>query len=521
MTSPFSLLTAALLFALSAQAAIARDLVLAVGGEPEGGFDPVTGWGEYGHSLFYATLLRSAPDMTLRGDLATRWVLSEDRKTWSINLREDARFSDGSSLTAADVAFTFNAAKKSGGLADLTALREARVTGPFSLELELTAPKTTFVRRLSTLGIVPARSYGPNFSREPLGAGPLQLVEWREGEQLVTTPNPYWHEGKVGFDRISFVFGSEDVGMALAQSGAAQLVAVPPAQSDRPPAGMQALHVATVDNRGIVFPMLPVQPPVGGGGPQVGNDVTSDPAIRHAVNLALDRGSLVDLALAGRGSPAYGPADGLPWDNAAGRGDSGDPVRAAALLDAAGWTLGAKGQRARNGVAAQFDLVYPSTDTTRQVLALGVAEQLRAIGITVEPQGRSWSEITAVMHSAPVLFGWGAHDPQEVYNLYHSDMAGIEFFNAGYYRNSVVDAHLDAAQGAASFADALPHWQAALWDGTTGYGMQGDAAWAWLVNLEHSYFVSDCLDLGASQIHPHGHGFPITHNIANWVWTCE
>jgi peptide/nickel transport system substrate-binding protein len=108
-----------------------------------------------------------------------------------------------------------------------------------------------------------------------------------------------------------------------------------------------------------------------------------------------------------------------------------------------------------------------------------------------------------------------------MFNLFHSSMAGKDYFNAGFYANPVVDAHLDAAQVAADFESSIGHWQAAQWDGQTGFGAQGDAAWAWLVNLEHSYFVSSCLDLGAAQIHPHGHGFPITHNIANWVWTCE
>ncbi|MFN4128522.1 MAG: ABC transporter substrate-binding protein [Paracoccaceae bacterium] len=513
---------ALLLTGLLSSPADARSLILAIGGEPDGGFDPVTGWGEYGHPLFQATLLRHTPDLEIEGDLAVDWSLSEDRKTWRITLRDDARFSDGTPLTAADVVHTFNAARDAGGLTDATALREARATGAFAVELDLHAPQTTFVRRLLTLGIVPAATYGPGYARAPVGAGPLRMVEWREGEQLVTEPNPYWHGGKIGFDRISFVFGSEDAGLALAQSGMAQLVAVPPAQAGRAPAGMVAIGRQTVDNRGIAFPMLPRQERPSAEGHPVGNDVTSDPAIRRAINLALDRSVLVELALNGKGRPAFGPVDGLPWDNPAARLESADPAAAAAVLAEAGWLdEDGDGQLARDGVAASFDLVYPASDRTRQALALGVADQLRTIGIRAEALGRSWAEIGALKHSAAVLFGWGAHDPQEVYNLHHSAMAGIEYFNPGFYSNPAVDAHLDAAQAAASPEAAIAHWQAAQWDGETGFGARGDASWAWLVNLEHTYFVSDCLDLGPPQIHPHGHGFPITHNIANWAWTCE
>jgi peptide/nickel transport system substrate-binding protein len=50
--------------------------------------------------------------------------------------------------------------------------------------------------------------------------------------------------------------------------------------------------------------------------------------------------------------------------------------------------------------------------------------------------------------------------------------------------------------------------------------MRGDATWAWLVNLDHVYFVNSCLDVGRLQTEPHGHGWPITAGILNWRWVC-
>ena len=67
---------------------------------------------------------------------------------------------------------------------------------------------------------------------------------------------------------------------------------------------------------------------------------------------------------------------------------------------------------------------------------------------------------------------------------------------------------------------SYPHWKAAEFDGHTGFGADGDVAYAWLVNLNHVYFVRDCLDIGETQIEPHGHGWPITTTIADWRWTC-
>lgn len=44
--------------------------------------------------------------------------------------------------------------------------------------------------------------------------------------------------------------------------------------------------------------------------------------------------------------------------------------------------------------------------------------------------------------------------------------------------------------------------------------------WAWLVNLKHTYYVDNCLNIGTPQVEPHGHGWPITAGISSWKWQC-
>lgn len=499
--------------ALVAGPAQAKDsLVLAIGGEPETGFDPVMGWGGYGNPLFQSTLLRRNAELATEPDLAKDWSLSDDRLTWTITLREDARFSDGSPVTAADVAFTFNTAKKAASAVDLTVMQMAEAMDDHTVRIALSEPWITFVEAFYTLGIVPAANYGPDYGRHPLGSGPYRFVSWTEGEQLIVARNDAYYGPQAPFAQITFLFTGADAGLAAANAGAVDMVAVPAQLADAVPRGFRAMPARTVDNRGI---SLPFGKPQERDGRRIGNAVTSDPAIRQAINRGLDRDLIVEVALHGHGTPAFGPADGLPWS---GRGDmvAFDPEGAAKVLDAAGWLPGADGVRVKEGLRAAFPLNYTANDATRQALAETAAELLRPLGIEATPVGGSWDAIGRVMHSEPVVFGFGSHSPYQLYSLFAERLGGVEYMNPSYYANPEVEALFRKAQGAESLEASFPLWSEAA----DHYGLKGDNAWAWLVNLDHVYLVDDCLDLGPMQIEPHGHGWPVTATIAQWKWTC-
>jgi peptide/nickel transport system substrate-binding protein len=505
-----------------AQTGSAEQIVLTIGGESEDGYDPTLGWGRYGSPLFQSTLLKRDDNLDIVNDLATAYTISEDGLTWTVTIRDDAVFSDGEPLTAADVAYTFNKAAESGGLTDVTVLDEAVDTDDTTVELRLKQPQSTFVNRLITLGIVPEHAHGPDYARNPIGSGPYQLVQWDEGQQLIVEANPNYYGEAPGIQRLVFLFVEEDGAFAAAKAGQSQVASVPPSLAVQSIDGMTLYDVTSVDNRGLMFPYEPATGRTTPNGDPIGNDVTADLAIRQAVNFAIDRQALVDGVLEGYGSPAYGPVSGLAWEEPEANIEDADPERAQEILAAGGWAdTNGDGVLEKGDLKAEFTILYPASDSTRQALALSAAEMLKPIGIQANVEGKSWDEITPAMHSNVVVFGWGSHDQTEMYNLYHSQAAQGDFYNAGYYANSAIDTTLDLAMGAPSEAEAIAFWQTAQWDGNTGFTAQGDAAWAWLVNLDHTYFVSDCLDIGQPQVEPHGHGWPITANIADWEWTCN
>ncbi len=500
-----------------------QQLILAIGGESEDGYDPTLGWGRYGSPLFQSTLLQRNEQLQLVNDLATDYTISADKLVWTINIRQDAKFSDGKPVTSEDVAYTFTKAQESGGKTDVTTLDKAVVTGPYQVELHLKQPQSTFVQRLATLGIVPKHAHGPDYAQKPIGSGPYTLVSWEKGKQLIVEANPLYYGTQPQIKRLVFLFvdSEGDGAFIAAKAGQVQVASVPPSLAVQQIPNMRLVDVKSVDNRGIMFPYVADEGKKTPTGYPIGNNVTADRAIRQAINYVIDRKALVQGVLEGYGSPAYGPVSGLAWEQPQATIEDTNLATAKQLLADGGWQAGSDGVLVKDGLKAAFTLIYPASDATRQALALSAADMVRPLGITINVEGKGWDDIEKLMHSNAILFGWGSHDQTEMYNLYHSSAAGQGFYNTGYYANQSIDSTLDLALGAPSEQEAIAFWQKAQWDGTNGFTTKGDAAWAWLVNLDHTYFVDQCLDIGTPQIEPHGHGWPITAGIVNWKWTCK
>ncbi|PQP83062.1 nickel ABC transporter substrate-binding protein [Paenibacillus sp. PCH8] len=495
-----------------------KELVLAVGTEPEGGFDPTTGWGQYGSPLFQSTLLKRDAKLQLVNDLATAHSISEDGLTWTVTIRDDVKFSDGELLTAEDVQFTFETAAKSGSVIDLTNMSEVQAPDASTVIFTLKSPQSTFISLLTTLGIVPEHAYGADYSEHPVGSGPYKLVQWDQGQQAIVEANDEYYGNKSMFQKLTFLYLDEDAAYAAAQAGTVDMAAIPAAFSKQEVNGMRLEAVKTVDNRGIMFPMQPAGAESGEGLP-AGNDVTSDLAIRKAVNVVIDRNALVEGVLEGYGRPAYSVSDDLPWGNSEAVFTDASLHEAKQILAAGGWIdTDGDGVVEKNGVKAEFNLIYFAGDLTRQSLALAAADMVAQAGVQINVEGKSREETKKMAYSNAVLFGWGSHDPLETYNLYSSTHKGEGYYNVGLYSNPIVDSWMERALQATSEEEALPFWQRAEWDGTTGFSYQGDAPWAWLVNIDHLYLVKNGLNIGEQQIHPHGHGWPVTSNLEEWSW---
>lgn len=484
--------------------------------EPEAGFDPAYGWGagEHVHEpLIQSTLTVTTADLEIGYDLATDMQVSEDGLTWTVTIRDDVKFTDGEALTAEDVAFTYNTVKENSTVNDFTMLKEAVAVDDTTVEFHMEKPYAIWPYSMAIVGIVPEHAYGPDYGSNPIGSGRYIMKQWDKGQQVIFEANPDYYGDEVKMKKVTVVFMDEDAAFAAVRAGQVDIAYTGAAYAGQAINGYELLSFESVDNRGLNLPTVPAS--VDENGTLTGNDFTCDVLVRRAINIGLDRNAMIGHILDGYGTPAYSICDKLPWYNEASEVKY-DPEKAEALLDEAGWKLGADGIREKDGVKAGFNLMYPAGESVRQALAADIQNQLRELGIEVTIEGVSWDVAYTRAFSEPLLWGWGAHTPMEVYNMYHSVDGGSTMYTP--YQNELVDQYMDEALEAASLEESYELWKKAQWDGETGVTQDGDVPWVWLVNIDHLYWSNVNLKVAEQKIHPHGHGWSVVNNVDQWIW---
>ncbi len=489
--------------------------------EPEAGFDPIYGWGagEHVHEpLLQSTLTVTNTDLSIGYDLATRMQVSEDGMRWTVTIREDAAFTDGERLTAEDVAFTYNRLKESSSVNDFSMLREAKALDEVTVEFAMERPFSIWPYTMAITGIVPEHAYSAEYGMHPIGSGRYELVQWDKGQQVIFEANSDYYGETPQIQKITILFMEEDAAFAAVKAGQADLAYTSALYTEQKPSGYTLLSCKTIDNRGINLPAVPMERTEDGR--IIGNDLTADVRVRRAINLFLDREAMIENVLNGYGTPAYSVCDGMPWSlepAEAGRDRLQARREAKNLLAEAGWKPGENGALEKNGIQAELTLLYPVGDSVRQALAMDMANQLGELGILAAVHGTGWDTAYEEAQSQPLIWGWGAHTPMELYHIYHTQK---ESGQAAYspYANAKVDAYMDAALSCADLEESYELWKAAQWDGSTGITEQGDLPWIWLVNVDHLYWVRDGLSVAEQKLHPHGHGWSIVNNVDRWEW---
>lgn len=223
--------------------------------------------------------------------------VSEDQLTYTIRLREDVSWHDGSALTADDVVFTFeqvqDADNASVWRSTIAAVEEVSKVDEHTVAFRLSTRYTYFPEKLAMVPIISeAQGYEPNgeLSRTMMGTGPFKFDSWRTGELIRLTRNAEYYDGAPALEAVEFYVVPEDATrVANLRNGTTHIVPeLAPALLDSVRnAGQRAEIVTENVTRVYLYPNL-----------QEGR-VTADPEIRQAIAWAIDRKAIIDTVYSG------------------------------------------------------------------------------------------------------------------------------------------------------------------------------------------------------------------------------
>ena len=485
----------------------------------EGSLDPIKGAMSYGYSFTNCALIRVNSESEYEGDLATDWQISDDSLVYTFSLREGVKFHDGSDFTADDVVFTYETVKENQGNnenVDLSRLESVTALNDYTVEFKLSESYSPFFDSVALLGIVPSDAYDSDtFDKYPIGTGAWKVIQYDTDQQIIVQANENYYEGAPEIKQVTFVKMDNEAAFSNAKSGQLDIVMVAPNYAIEEVDGMHIENLETMDVRNISLPCIPEQTVKDSDGNEVtvGNNVTSDISVRKALSIGIDRESIINNALNGIGRGATGFTSNLVWGNPLIYEDN-QREEAKELLEEAGWVdLDGDGIREKDGVKCEFDVYSPSNDQQRYLLSVAVAEDAKELGISINAKQGTWDELTAKANTCGIVWGWGQYSPTVLKSLLYSDL----FLTSAYdntvgYSNEEVDKLIDEAVDSNNQEDAINKWKEVQKVSAEDY------PYLYIVNIEHSYFINDSIDISVdTQIaHPHGHGSPIICNMKDW-----
>ena len=482
--------------------------------------DPVKGFMSYGYPFVNEALIQADTNSEYVADLATDWEVSEDALTYTFNLREGVTFSDGTPFTAEDVVFTYEEVQKNQANnenVDLTKLKSVEADGDYKVVFTLNECYSPFLDTVAMLQIVPSDSYNSEtFDTAPIGTGAYKVAQYDTNQQIILQVNGSYWGGTPDIEQVNIISMDQDTAYSNAVSGQLDVVMVGSTYINETIDSMTLHKLETMDVRNVSLPTLTEQVMKDSQGNEynVGNNVTSDIAVRKALSIGINRQEIIDNAFNGEGKPAVNFTDNLPWASTDDYEDN-QVDEAKKILEDAGWTdADGDGIREKGDLKCSFDLIAPGNDEDRYKLATALAENAKNLGIEINVRNESWDVAVVEENTTPIVWGWGQFSPTVIYSTYDSEMfLEAQYANVTGYTNADCDAAIEKAFAASNQADANAAWKEAQAIGDSEY------PYLYLVNIEHSYFVKDNLDISeATQIpHPHGHGSPIICNLKDWV----
>lgn len=403
----------------------------------------------------FASPLRFDGEWNPQPYLAESWQFSADGLSLTLNLVKNARFHDGTPITSEDVAFSIATIKKNHPFVTMFApVERVDTPDPHTAILRLTKPHPALLIALSPAlcPIIPKHIYGDGqdpkthpANSAPIGSGPYKLVSFVPGEATVLERNDdFFIPDRPALDKIIFRVISDPSALLISvENGDADIYPfMSGSQEIRRLSTHQRLDVTDRGYDGIG--------PINWLAFNTENRYFRDPRTRQALAYAIDRDFITNVLHRGVSKPQRGPIiESSPFFDAAINPYDVDLDKARSLLDQAGWTRDANGQR----FSVTVDYIPGGSPEQQRNVAEYLKSQLKKIGINVvlraSPDFPSWARRISNHQfemTMDIVFNWG--DPViGVHRTYLSSniIPGTIWTNTQQYRNLEVDALLAKA----------------------------------------------------------------------------
>jgi len=341
--------------------------------------------------------------------------LSEDYLTITWKLKPDLKWSDGEPITSDDIKFTWEVLSNpdSGALSGTTGfdlITSVETPDDLTAVLTYSSPYPGYLDQFA-YGLLPRHATGEpadmlnwDWNRNPVGAGPFIVSDWRSGSSIALTRNPNYHEeGKPYLDSLVFAVIPEPAAQtALMLQGDAQVHLWPgeaEAEYNELLTGKATqVLVPGIWNMAIDFNLS--APFDGDPGPTPPHPILGDVLVRQAIASAIDYDTLINDVLQGSVSASTNAFPYGWYECEMPRPFPFDVDKANQLLEEAGWVMSNDGIRVAQG--AQY-----APDGTRLSLELQgytsyeplqrteefIVENLKAVGIEARIQNYDFSII--------------------------------------------------------------------------------------------------------------------------------
>lgn len=378
--------------------------------KPGGVFLPYfqqNGWDGNVTSVIFASLVSTDKQGKPTPELAEKWDVSSDQLTYTFHLRKDLKFSDGSPLTADDVAFTLTLLhdKAYEGEIDISQYavkggkdyKEGKAT---SIEgIQVVDPQTIKIttekvnsQTLTALGgpVLSKGYYGKGYKQntsldylkelygKPIAAGPYKFEKYIPGQEVRFVANENYYAGKPKIPNFIYKITAGDTKLQLFQTGEVDYTGLG--------TGDEILEQA----KGLQFANIQIETAASFSYIYMNNNkpYLKDKKVRQALIYGLDRKKYVDTALKGYGTVANVPIHPTSWaytEEGVNKYEY-DKEKAKKLLDEAGWKVGSDGIREKDGQKLKLSYFGPSSAKDSDLLIPIAKENYKEIGVEFNPE---------------------------------------------------------------------------------------------------------------------------------------